>query len=49
MALPGQKAAAADQPSVSAKGAVLMEASTGRILWEQNGEKGWLWPALPKL
>lgn len=39
MALPGQKAAAADQPSVSAKGAVLMEASTGRILWEQNGEE----------
>lgn len=39
MALPGQKAAAAYQPSVSAKGAVLMEASTGRILWEQNGEE----------
>ncbi len=39
MALPGQKAAAADQPSVPAKGAVLMEASTGRILWEQNGEE----------
>ena len=39
MVLPGQKAVAAGQPSVSAKGAVLMEASTGRILWEQNGEE----------
>lgn len=39
LTLPAPAVSGAEEPAVTAKGAVLMEAGAGRILWSQNGEE----------
>lgn len=39
LVFPGPAVRAEEEPQVSAKGAVLMEASTGRVIWSQGGEE----------
>ncbi len=39
LTLPAPAVSGAEEPAVTAKGAVLMEAATGRVLWSQNGEE----------
>ena len=38
LTLPAPAVSGAEEPAVTAKGAVLMEAGAGRILWSRNGE-----------
>lgn len=39
LTLPAPAVSGAEEPAVTAKGAVLMEAGAGRILWSRNGEE----------
>lgn len=39
LVFPGQPVRAEGEPQVSAKGAVLVEAGTGRVVWSQGGEE----------